>query len=434
MEVLKVKWVYIKDLKDHIGQDVAIKGWVYNFRSSKNIKFVIVRDGTGLVQSVIAKGETPDEFFDKAEELTQETSIEIQGTIKSFERAIGGVELGVKSFKIIGKSVDYPITPKEHGTPFLMENRHLWLRSKKQHAIMRVRARTIKAMRDYLDNNGFLGLESPILSANSCEGTSTLFACDYFGEKAYLSQSGQLYAEASAMAHGKVYTFGPTFRAEKSKTRRHLTEFWMLEPEMAYYDLEMNMDLIENFVSYVVQTVLKDCKDELVILERDTSSLQKVIAPFPRISYSDAADILEKECPDFVRGGDFGAAHETVVSQRYDKPVFVYDFPKVIKGFYFKESKDPQFVRGCDLLAPEGFGEIVGGGQREDSYEKLVEGINHHGLNLEDYKWYLDLRKYGTVPHAGFGIGVERTVGWICGVHHIRETIPFPRTINNLRP
>ncbi len=429
-----MKWVYIKDLKGYLGQDVVVKGWVYNLRVSKNIKFIIVRDGTGLLQSVVVKAEVSEELFNSIEELTQEASLEINGTVKDCERAPGGVELAVKGFKLVGKSIDYPITPKEHGTPFLMENRHLWLRSKKQHAIMRVRARTIKAMRDYLDSNGFLGLESPILSASSCEGTSTLFACEYFGEMAYLSQSGQLYAEATAMAHGKVYTFGPTFRAEKSKTRRHLTEFWMLEPEMAYYDLDMNMDLIENFVSYVVQTVLKECKDDLVVLERDTSSLERVKAPFPRISYSEAADILEKECPDFIRGEDFGAAHETAISQRYDRPVFVYDFPKVIKGFYFKESKDPNFVRGCDLLAPEGFGEIVGGGQREDDVNKLLEGLEHHGLNQDDYKWYLDLRRYGTVPHSGFGIGVERTVGWICGVHHIRETIPFPRTINNLRP
>ncbi len=434
MEVNHLKWVYIKDLKGYLGQDVVVKGWVYNLRVSKNIKFIIVRDGTGLLQSVVVKAEVSEELFNSIEELTQEASLEINGTVKDCERAPGGVELAVKGFKLVGKSIDYPITPKEHGTPFLMENRHLWLRSKKQHAIMRVRARTIKAMRDYLDSNGFLGLESPILSASSCEGTSTLFACEYFGEMAYLSQSGQLYAEATAMAHGKVYTFGPTFRAEKSKTRRHLTEFWMLEPEMAYYDLDMNMDLIENFVSYVVQTVLKECKDDLIVLERDTSSLERVKAPFPRISYSEAADILEKECPDFIRGEDFGAAHETAISQRYDRPVFVYDFPKVIKGFYFKESKDPNFVRGCDLLAPEGFGEIVGGGQREDDVNKLLEGIEHHGLNQDDYKWYLDLRRYGTVPHSGFGIGVERTVGWICGVHHIRETIPFPRTINNLRP
>lgn len=428
-----MKWFYIKDLKDAVGKDVTIKGWVYNLRISKNIKFVIIRDGSGLLQTIFAKGETPDEFFEKCEQLTQETSLEVYGTIRVSERAPGGVEMGVKGFNIVGISADYPITPKEHGTAFLMENRHLWLRSKKQHAVMRVRARVIKAMRDYLDTNGFIGLESPILSANSCEGTSTLFACDYFGEKAYLSQSGQLYAEANAMAHGKVYTFGPTFRAEKSKTRRHLTEFWMLEPEMAFYDLDMNMELIEDFVSYIVGTVIKDCEQELVVLERDVSSLEKVIQPFTRISYSEAADIIEKEHSDFVRGGDL-AAHETCISQRYEKPVFIFDFPKVIKGFYFKESKDPNFVRGCDLIAPEGFGEIVGGGQREDNYEKLLDGIKHHGLNIEDYNWYLDLRKYGSVPHSGFGIGVERTVAWISGVHHVRETIPFSRTINNLRP
>lgn len=428
-------WAYISELKNYVGKEVLIKGWVYNTRASgKNIKFIIVRDGSGLVQGVLVKGETCEECLTLFEELAQETSIELVGFVKAEGRAPGGVELNVKSFKIISKSVDYPISPKEHGPEFLMENRHLWLRSKKQHAIMRVRARTIKAMRDFLDSRGFIGMESPILTPNSCEGTSTLFKCDYFGEEAFLSQSGQLYAEASAMAHGKVYTFGPTFRAEKSKTRRHLTEFWMLEPEMAFYDLEMNMDLIEQFIEYVVQTVVAECKEELITLERDVTKLECVKRPFPRISYSEAAKILEKEADDFVMGGDFGAAHETIISEKYGKPVFVYHFPTAIKAFYFKKCDDPNFARGCDLLAPEGFGEIVGGGQREDDYDKLVADIKKHELSMEDYKWYLDLRKYGSVPHSGFGIGVERTVGWICGVHHVREAIPFPRTITHLRP
>ena len=429
-----MSWVYINELKKHVGEEVLVKGWVYNTRASKNIKFIIVRDGTGLLQSVVVRGEAEDRCLDNFEELTQETSLEVVGVVKDEPRAPGGVELAVKTFNVIGKSTDYPITPKEHGPAFLMENRHLWLRSRKQNAIMKVRARTIKAMRDFLDSRGFIGMESPILTPNSCEGTSTLFACDYFGEQAFLTQSGQLYAEASAMAHGKVYTFGPTFRAEKSKTRRHLTEFWMLEPEMAFYDLDMNMDLIEEFVEYVVQTVVADCKESLEVLERDVSKLECVKRPFPRISYLEAADILEKEAPDFERGGDFGAGHETIISEKFGKPVFVYDFPTAIKAFYFKKSSDPNYARGCDLLAPEGFGEIVGGGQREENYDKLVEDINKHGLNMADYQWYLDLRKYGSVPHSGFGIGVERTVGWICGVHHIREAIPFPRTINNLRP
>jgi asparaginyl-tRNA synthetase len=413
-----MNWVHIRDLKKHIGQEVLIKGWVYNTRSSsKNIKFLILRDGTGLLQCVLFKGETAEEFMNRFDELTQETSVEITGMIKEDARAVGGVELGVRSFNIVGASVDYPITPKEHGTPFLMENRHLWLRSKKQHAVMRVRARVTKAMRDYLDDRGFLCMESPILSAN-----------------AFLSQSGQLYAEACAMAHGKVYTFGPTFRAEKSKTRRHLTEFWMLEPEMAYYDLDMNMDLIEDFVEHVVKVVVVDCKSELEILERDVSKLECVSKPFPRISYEEASKILVKECDDFVVGGDFGAGHETILSEKYGKPVFVYNFPAAIKAFYFKRTSDNQYARGCDLLAPEGFGEIVGGGQREDSYDELVKRIAEHELDMNEYKWYLDLRKYGSVPHAGFGIGIERTVGWICGVHHLREAIPFPRMLNMLRP
>jgi len=430
-----VSWVYINKLKDYVGKEVTLKGWVYNTRAlGKNIKFIIMRDGTGLVQCVVSSSDTEAKSLEVFEELTQETSLELNGLVREEKRAPGGVELVTRSFNIVSKSIDYPITPKEHGTPFLMENRHLWLRSKKQYAIMKVRARTIKAMRDFLDSRDFVGMESPILTPNSCEGTSTLFKCDYFGEEAFLTQSGQLYAEASAMAHGKVYTFGPTFRAEKSKTRRHLTEFWMLEPEMAFYDLDMNMDLIEEFVEYVVQTVVAECKEHLETLERDVTKLECVKRPFPRISYLEASDILEKESSDFVRGGDFGAEHETIVSQKFGKPVFVYDFPAAIKAFYFKKSKDPNYARGCDLLAPEGFGEIVGGGQREDDYEKLVADIKKHELKMEDYQWYLDLRKYGSVPHSGFGIGVERTVGWICGVHHVREAIPFPRTINNLRP
>jgi asparaginyl-tRNA synthetase len=429
-----MEWVRVSELNKHIGKKVLLKGWVYNLRSSKNIKFIILRDGSGLVQSVLFKGESPEEYFNKFDELTQETSLELVGLVKEDARSVGGVEIAVESFNIVGKSVDYPITPKEHGTPFLMENRHLWLRSKKQHAIMRVRARITKAMRDYLDDRGFVCMESPILSANSCEGTSTLFSCDYFGEKAFLTQSGQLYAEACAMAHGKVYTFGPTFRAEKSKTRRHLTEFWMLEPEMAYYDLDMNMDLIEDFVEYVVTKVVSECAEDLAVLERDVSKLASVKKPFPRISYKEASEILLKECDDFVLGGDFGAGHETILSEKYGKPIFVYDFPVAIKAFYFKRAKDPNYVRGCDLLAPEGFGEIVGGGQREDSYEELIKRINEHKLDPNEYKWFLDLRRYGSVPHSGFGIGIERTVAWICGVHHVRETIAFPRTINTLRP
>jgi asparaginyl-tRNA synthetase len=430
-----LEWVCIRDLKDHNGKEVSLKGWVYNTRSSsKKIKFLIFRDGTGLLQCILFRGETDDVYMDNFEELTQETSVEITGVVREEQRAPGGYELALKSYRVISGSAEFPITPKEHGTAFLMSKRHLWLRSKKQHAIMRIRARTIKAMRDYLDNNGFIGMESPVLTPNACEGTTTLFKCDYFGEPAFLTQSGQLYGEASAMAQGKIYCFGPTFRAEKSKTRRHLTEFWMLEPEMAFYDLEMNMELIESFLEYVIQTVLEQCSNELVVLERDTSGLAKIRKPFPRISYSEAADILEKEAEDFVRGGDFGGTHETILSDRFEKPVFIYDFPREIKGFYFKTSKDPRFVRGCDLIAPDGYGEIVGGGQREDNYDILMDSINRHNLNPEEYEWYTDLRKYGSVPHSGFGIGIERTVAWICGTPHVRETIPFPRMLNHLRP
>jgi len=311
----------------------------------------------------------------------------------------------------------------------------LWLRSRKQHAAMRVRARIIKAMRDYLDNHGFISMESPIFTSNACEGTTTLFKCDYFGEPAYLSQSGQLYGEASAMAQGKIYVFGPVFRAEKSKTRRHLTEFWMLEPEMPFYDLDMNMELIEDFLEYVVQTVLKECAEELKTLERDTSKLEKIKKPFPKITYKEAVEMLVPQFPDFVVGGDFGAPHETFIAEKFEKPVFVYNFPKEFKAFYFKRCEDdPNYVRGCDLLAPEGYGEIVGGGQREDDIEKLRSYLKEHNLNEDTFSWYMDLRKYGSVPHSGFGIGIERTVLWLCGLEHVRESNPFPRMLNTLRP
>ncbi|MBN1115176.1 MAG: asparagine--tRNA ligase [Oligoflexia bacterium] len=430
-----MKVAYIRELGNYIDSEVTIRGWIYNTRSSgKKIRFMILRDGTGLLQGVLVQGNIDEKYMDEFDKLTQETSVEVTGVVRKDERAVGGVELGVSSYRIISGSVDFPISPKEHGTAFLMENRHLWLRSKKQAAIMRIRARVIKAMKDYLDNNGFVGVESPILTPSACEGTSTLFSCDYFGEKAYLSQSGQLYAEATAFALGKVYTYGPTFRAEKSKTRRHLTEFWMLEPEMAFYDLEMDMELIEDFVEYVISTAVSECKNELAVIERDISTLLNIKKPFPRITYSEAADILEKECDDFVRGGDFGGGHETVLAGKFEKPVFIYNMPKNIKAFYFKKCDDPGFVKGCDLIAPEGYGEIVGGGQREDNYDALLQSIKEHGLNEKDYDWYLDLRKYGSVPHAGFGIGIERTVAWICGIPHLRETIAFPRMLNLLKP
>lgn len=430
-------WVYIENLNKHIGETVILKGWVYNLRASgKNLKFLTLRDGTGLVQCVLFRTDLDDEkYMLESDSLTQETSIEIIGLVKEDKRGVGGVEINVKSFKVLQIAVDYPITPKEHGSSFLMENKHLWLRSKKHNATMRVRARVIKAMRDYLDADGFISMESPIFTANACEGTTTLFSCDYFGEPVYLSQSGQLYAEASAMAHGKVYTFAPAFRAEKSKTRKHLTEFWMLEPEMAFYDLEMDMNLIENFIKYIVETVLRDCKNELEILERDITKLDSVKNAFPRVSYKEIATELAGKFEDFKFGDDFGAPHEAYIGEKYKAPTFVYNFPKEFKAFYFKRCEDDEnFVRGCDLIGPDGAGELVGGGQREENYEKLLSYINEHGLNVKDFSWYLDLRKYGSVPHSGFGIGVERTVAWICGSHHLREVIAFPRMLNHINP
>lgn len=430
-------WVYIENLSKHIGETVLLKGWVYNLRASgKNLKFLTLRDGTGLVQCVLFRTDLDEEkYMIESDALTQESSIEIVGLVKEDKRGIGGVEINVKSFKILQIAVDYPITPKEHGSSFLMENKHLWLRSKKHNATMRVRARVIKAMRDFLDADGFISMESPIFTANACEGTTTLFSCDYFGEPVYLSQSGQLYAEASAMAHGKVYTFAPAFRAEKSKTRKHLTEFWMLEPEMAFYDLDMNMVLIENFIKYIVETVLRDCKNELEVLERDISKLDCIKNAFPKVTYKEIATELAEHFEDFKVGDDFGAPHEVYIGEKYKAPTFIYNFPKEFKAFYFKRCYDDEnFVRGCDLIAPDGAGELVGGGQREENYDLLLGYINEHGLNVKDFSWYLDLRKYGSVPHSGFGIGVERTVAWICGSHHLRETIAFPRMLNHINP
>jgi asparaginyl-tRNA synthetase len=426
---------FIDELKNHVGSEVELRGWVYNVRSSGKIKFLLLRDGTGICQCVFFKGDCTDEAFNDFEQLTQETSVSVRGVVKEEKRSPGGYELSAKSFQIIGRSNEYPISPKEHGVDFLMNNRHLWLRSKRQHAIMRVRAEIIKATRDFFDGRGFTLTDAPIFTPSACEGTSNLFETQYFDEKAYLSQSGQLYVEATAAALGKVYCFGPTFRAEKSKTRRHLIEFWMVEPEVAFADLNDNMELAEQFVEYIVQRTITNRKDEMAALERDLSALEKVKAPFPRLHYREAAAMVKKENPEFEIGNDFGGTDETIISSKFDRPVFVHRYPAAVKAFYMKE--DPTEAGSslsCDLLATEGYGEIIGGGQREDSLELLDRKISEHGLRHTDFQWYLDLRRYGTFPHAGFGLGIERTVSWICGLQHVRETIPFPRLYGRSYP
>ena len=428
--------VTVSELAQHVGQDVELKGWVYNTRSVGKIWFLILRDGTGILQCVVVKDETDDDSFTLEQDLNQEDSVTVTGTVREEPRALGGFELGVRTINVVSHVVDeYPISPKDHGTDFLMSNRHLWLRSKRQHAIMRVRHQTIKAIRDFFDNNGFTLIDSPIFTGNAVENTTTLFELDYFERQAYLTQSGQLYQEAGAMAFGKTYCFGPTFRAEKSKTRRHLTEFWMVEPEMAYCDLDGNMDWAEKLVVFIIDTVLNKCQDELKVLERDITKLEAVVPPFPRITYDEAAKILKEHRDGFEYGKDLGGTDETVLSDRFEKPVMIHRWPADIKAFYMKRDEDePKLALGVDMLAPEGYGEIVGGGQREDDLEELVKRIRYHDLPIKPFQWYLDLRKYGSVPHSGFGLGLERTVGWICGTKHIRETIPFPRTMTRLEP
>jgi len=427
--------VYISDVATHVGKEVKIYGWLYNKRHSGKLWFLLVRDGTGLIQAVVFKGNVSDEVFQRCEEVTQESSIIVTGTISEDERSPGGYELQASDIEILHLAEEYPITPKEHGATFLMDHRHLWLRSRRQHAILRVRHQVIRACHDYFDNNGFVLLDTPIFTPNACEGTTTLFETDYFDTKAYLTQSGQLYAEAGAMAFGKVYCFGPTFRAEKSKTRRHLTEFWMIEPEVAYLDLDGDMELAEDFITYIVQRVLEANQEELKILERDTAPLERVQKPFPRITYDEAVEILEKNNQEFESGDDFGAPDETVISESFDRPVLVHRYPAQVKAFYMKnDPEQPDRALCVDMLAPEGYGEIIGGGQREDDLVVLERKIKEHDLPKEAFEWYLDLRRYGSVPHAGFGLGIERAVTWICGLKHLRETIPFPRMINRLYP
>lgn len=419
---------FIADLKDHVGKTVELKGWVYNHRSSGKIKFLLLRDGTGLCQCVFVKNEASEEALEAFTGLSQEATVKVTGIVREEKRSPGGYELTGLNLEILSKTENYPITPKEHGPDFLLNHRHLWLRSKRQHAVIRVRAEIVSAIRDFFDGRGFTLTDAPIFTPSACEGTTTLFETKYFDDKAYLSQSGQLYMEATAAAFGKVYCFGPTFRAEKSKTRRHLIEFWMVEPEVAFNDLYDNMELAEQFVEYVVQRVIKNKAEELKTLERDVSPLEKVKGPFPRVHYDEAAQMIKKENPDFIIGDDFGAPDETIISAHFDRPVFVHHYPAAIKAFYMKQDpKDPEKSMSCDLIAPEGFGEIIGGGQREDNLDLLLKKIAEHKLDPKDFEWFLDLRRYGSFPHSGFGLGLERTVAWICGLQHVRETIPFPR-------
>ncbi len=428
--------VYIEDLAKHIGQTVTLQGWLYNKRSSGKIRFVLLRDGTGIVQGVMVKGNVPDDVFGRFDTITQETSFVLTGTVRKEDRAPGGFELDVADLRVLNIAQEYPITPKEHGIEFLSDRRHLWLRSSRQHAILRIRHQIIRAIREFFDNRGFLLLDAPIFTPAACEGTSTLFETDYFDlGKAYLTQSGQLYGEAGAMAFGKVYVFGPTFRAEKSKTRRHLTEFWMVEPEVAFNDLNDNMELAEEFLEHIVQSVLRNRAPELKVLERNTKFLENVKKPLPRISYDEAVEIVKKKGIDFVWGNDFGGTDETVISEQFDRPVMVHRYPSAIKAFYMKrDPQNPNLALAVDVLAPEGYGEIIGGSQREDDFEILIQRIKENHLPQEAFEWYLDLRRFGSVPHSGFGLGVERTVAWICGLDHIRETIPFPRMIYRLTP
>jgi len=430
-----MKQTAISRIAEMNGKEATVNGWLYNKRSSGKLWFLIIRDGTGILQAVVSKNDVPEDVFLDCDRVTQESSIEVTGLVQEDKRSIGGYELQLRDMRILQVAQEYPITPKEHGTAFLMDHRHLWLRSSRQTAILRVRHEIIRACRDFFDGNGFTLVDAPIFTPNACEGTSTLFETDYYGEKAYLTQSGQLYMEAAAMAVGKAYCFGPTFRAEKSKTRRHLNEFWMIEPEVAYMDLEGNMELAESFVEYIVQRVLKSKAPELKVLERDTAPLEKIRAPFPRLSYDEASEMLKGQGTGFIYGNDFGAPDETLISGKFDKPVLVHRYPAEVKAFYMKKDpRDPSKALCVDMLAPEGIGEIIGGGQREDDYDTLVASIKKHGLPMQPFEWYLDLRRYGSVPHSGFGLGIERTVGWICGVSHVRETIPFPRLLHRLTP
>jgi len=433
---------YIRDVAQHVGEEITIRGWLYNMRSSGKLMFPQIRDGSGIIQGVVFKKNVSEQVWNDFEKLTQESSIIVRGTVRADARAAGGFELDVVDVEVLQIAEAYPITPKEHGVEFLMDNRHLWLRSRRQHAILSVRAEVIRAVRDYFDSNGFLLMDTPIFTPAACEGTTTLFEVDYFGDsKAYLTQSGQLYNEATAAAFGKVYCFGPTFRAEKSKTRRHLTEFWMVEPEVAYAELNDIMNLAEDFLSFVAHRVLENRRRELAELERDTSKLEKIEPPFPRLQYDDAVKLLQEAHANgalehrFEWGGDFGAPDETYISQQFDRPVMVHRYPAAVKAFYMQPDPErPELAMCVDVLASEGYGEVIGGGQRADNLEYLLKQIKAHELPEEAFDWYLDLRKYGTFPHGGFGMGIERCTAWLCGIEHIREAIPFPRMLHRLKP
>jgi asparaginyl-tRNA synthetase len=426
----------IGHIASHVGQEVTIHGWLHNRRSSGKIHFLTLRDGTGFIQCVMSKQAVGEDAFKRADHLSQESAIVVHGTARADTRAPGGYEIDVTALDVVSGSSDYPITPKEHGVDYLMDRRHLWIRAPRQQAILRVRHEVVNAVRDFFNARDFILADTPIFTPAACEGTTTLFPVQYFeNETAYLTQSGQLYNEANAMALGKVYCFGPTFRAEKSKTRRHLTEFWMVEPEMAYADLNDVMDLAESLVVHVVQRVLERRRSELKVLERDTGKLENVQAPFPRISYDEAADILKKKGLPFEWGGDFGAPDETALSEEFDRPICVHRYPSAVKAFYMKpDPARPEVALCVDVLAPEGYGEIIGGGQRLDDYDLLVQRIKEHDLPQEAFEWYLDLRRFGSVPHGGFGMGIERVVSWICGIDHLREAIPYPRMLYRIYP
>lgn len=425
----------IEKAKDFVGKEVKLKGWLYNSRDSGKVRFLLLRDGTGIMQGVMVKGEVDDAVFDSFDSLTQESSLVVAGKVREDKRSPGGYELSIKGIEVVQLSHSYPITPKEHGIGFLMDYRHLWLRSKRQHAIMRIRAEVIQACQDYLNGNGFTLIDAPIFTPSACEGTTTLFEVDYFGRKAYLTQSGQLYNEAAAMAFGKVYCFGPAFRAEKTKTRRHLIEFWQVEPEMAYARLDETIAVCQDLLLFIIRRVLGRRREELERLERDIAFLEGITPPFPRISYDEALVILKEEGEELKWGEEFGAPHETVLSKRFDTPFFVHRYPVRCKPFYMKrDEKDPCLALCVDGLAPEGYGEIIGGGEREDDLETLERRIEEYNLPQEAFEWYLDLRRFGSVPHSGFGLGIERTVAWICKLSHVRETIPFPRMLDRIRP
>jgi asparaginyl-tRNA synthetase len=431
-----MKQVYIDKISEHEGQEVTIKGWLHNKRSSGKIQFLIVRDGTGYIQGVVVANAVSPEVFQQFDRVTQESAIIVRGKVRADKRAPSGFELDVTDYQIESVAEEFPITPKEHGVAFLMEKRHLWLRSPRQHAILRIRDEIIRACRAFYEQEGFTLIDAPIFTPAACEGTTTLFETQYFDEgKAYLTQSGQLYSEAAAIAFGKVYCFGPTFRAEKSKTRRHLTEFWMIEPEVAYAELNDIMELAERFISFIVQRVLENKQTELKTLERDVSKLENIKPPFPRLSYDEATKFLKEKGLPFEYGSDFGGTDETVLSENFDRPVMVHRYPAATKAFYMQPDPDnPKLALCVDVLAPEGYGEIIGGSQRIHDYNLMLQRLKEHDLPRQAFEWYLDLRRYGTVPHSGFGMGIERVVAWICKLEHVRETIPFPRMLHRIYP